>query len=204
MPVLAALLVSFPILSHLAVLGGMGEGASLGLVGLVTLLIVLRQSHLTRRVLVLLAGLGVGYGLWQIGQGVWAMQALPLFIYGALFLSFASTLRRGQEPLVSRIARAIRGELPPSAARYTRRVTQLWAGYFVLMFFVALGLALWAPLPVWSWFANVLGYGLTAAVFLLEFFVRRRVLRELSHPDLKGYFVQLARCDRTILRGREG
>ena len=63
-------------------------------------------------------------------------QLLPLKLYPALvnvvmLALFGASLRFGP-PLVERLARLQDPVLPPYAVAYTRRVTQVWCGFFVL------------------------------------------------------------------------
>jgi uncharacterized membrane protein len=89
---------------------------------------------------------------------------------GALF---AASLRRGREPVISRIARLDRGELSNELAVYTRRLTWIWTFFFAFMVLLCVLLALSAPLPVWSLFANIINYLLVGLLFFGEFVYRR-------------------------------
>ena len=54
-------------------------------------------------------------------------------IHVALAIMFGLTLRPGQEPLVTALARRVHGGLTPGMAAYSRKVTLVWSVYFVLM-----------------------------------------------------------------------
>ena len=70
------------------------------------------------------------------GLDVSALYLLQyLALHAALGALFARTLRPGHEPLVTRLARAVHGELPAPIMRYTRAVTFAWT-----LFFAAMGL----------------------------------------------------------------
>ena len=69
----------------------------------------------------------------------------PVLISLALLGLFAGSLCSGM-PIIERLARLSEPELPPAAVRYTRQVTWVWVGYFVVNASIASGLALWAPL----------------------------------------------------------
>ena len=59
----------------------------------------------------------------------------------------------------------------------------------------------WAPVALCSWFANVLGYVFTPALFLAEYAVRRLWLREVPHLGLIAYIRRLAGSDvRSVIR----
>jgi len=99
----------------------------------------------------------------------------------ALCALFARTLRRGEEPLVSRFARLSRGgRLAPDLVRYTRNLTRAWASFFLLMAVVSATLAVTAPLATWSLFSNLVNYLLVVVFFVVEYLYRR--LRYRHHP----------------------
>jgi uncharacterized membrane protein len=97
---------------------------------------------------------------------------------------FGRTLAPGRTPLVTAIARVVRGAdvLAPELERYTRAATRAWTGFFVALAAVSVALALLAPLDAWSLFANVLTAPLVAAMFAAEYAYRRR--RLAGHPHV--------------------
>jgi uncharacterized membrane protein len=129
----------------------------------------------------LLAAAGAVW-LW-LGPGTvpGTLLAVHVAVYLGLLWMFARTLRRGREALVTAIARRVRGGLPPEIAGYTRRVTQAWCVFFAGMAVASAALFLFAPLPVWSLFANLLNLPLIAAMFVGEYLVRITRFRHLRH-----------------------
>lgn len=122
---------------------------------------------------------GVGYPLasryaldhgWR---GAWLATQLPVLVYCALLLFFASTLRPGRVPLISRFARMEQGELSAELHAYTRRLTLVWCVFFAAMAGLAMGVAAWAPLWVWSLHTFFFSYLLIAMLFLGEYVYRR-------------------------------
>lgn len=106
-------------------------------------------------------------------------QSLPLKLYPvlvnvAMLAVFAFSLVRGPS-VVERLARLTDPELPPEAVRYTRRVTQIWCGFFVLNGLIALGTALWASERIWALYSGLIAYGLMGLLMGGEWLVRRRV-----------------------------
>lgn len=191
-----------PVSMHLLVLLGAAQWAIFPLFLIFSLLLLgSGRTSLPRWMAVSVLWLLAGFLWWQ-GETDWALFALPLIIYGMLLWVFAESLRAGSTPVATRFARLLRGEeLPPEVVGYTRNVTRFWVGYFLLVWLLMLGLALWAPLSVWSWVANLGGYVLTGGLFVLEFLFRRWHLRHLSHPGLVDYLLKLSRCDlRATLR----
>ena len=105
-------------------------------------------------------------------------------IHALLGLSFALTLRRGHEPLISRMARTVHGGLAPDMAAdmaaYCRRLTGVWVLYFGAM----TGLSVWVYLnlawSLWSMLANVITPAAIAALFVGEY-----LLRYWWHPEFE-------------------
>ncbi|MOA12225.1 hypothetical protein D3C78_1321990 [compost metagenome] len=62
--------------------------------------------------------------------------------------------------------------------RYTRRVTQVWALFFLANGLVVIALNLWAPLSWWTLYTGLIAYGLMGLLFAGEWLVRQRVRRQ--------------------------
>ncbi len=97
-----------------------------------------------------------------------------------LFWLFASTLRDGETPLITRLAQRVHGTLTPEIVRYTRGVTAAWAGFFIAQIGISLLLYFFTPFSVWLVFITFLTFPLLAFMFLLEYIFRR--LFHPSHP----------------------
>ena len=98
----------------------------------------------------------------------------PVLITLALLGLFAGSLCSGM-PIIERLARLSEPELPPAAVRYTRQVTWVWVGYFVVNASIASGLALWAPLSWWTLYTGLIAYLLMGLLFAGEWLVRQRI-----------------------------
>ncbi len=144
--------------------------------------------------LALLRALSSRQPLWwaaAAGTGLLAVlatvlnQALPLKLYPALVNAvmlavFGTSLRFGP-PLVERLARLQEPDLPPFAVAYTRRVTQVWSGFFVLNGSLALLTALYASDRAWMLYNGLLAYVMMGVLFAGEWLVRRRVKAAHAH-----------------------
>jgi uncharacterized membrane protein len=126
-----------------------------------------------------------------LGTGVLALvatavnQSLPLKLYPALvnavmLVIFATSLRFPPSA-VERLARLSEPELPPFAVVYTRHVTQVWCGFFILNGGLALVTALWASDQVWAFYNGLLAYVMMGVLFAGEWLVRRRVKAAHGH-----------------------
>lgn len=138
--------------------------------------------------LALLRALSTQQPLWWVTAGAAGLlallatvfnHALPLKLYPVLvnmmlLALFATSLRFGP-PVVERIARLQEPQLPPHAVAYTRRVTQVWCGFFVLNGALALITALWASDRIWALYNGLLAYLMMGMLFAGEWLVRQRV-----------------------------
>ena len=59
-------------------------------------------------------------------------RAISFLMLGWLAVFFGRTLRPGQVPLIERIARVSDPAMTLPLCRYTRRLTAVWCGYFVV------------------------------------------------------------------------
>jgi uncharacterized membrane protein len=132
-----------------------------------------------------------------------ALYGLPhAAAYLFLLWLFGRTLVRGREPLVTRLARSVRGALPPELEAYTRRLTLAWCAFFAAQLAVSallLGLGL---VQAWSLFVNVLNLPLVALMFAADYLyrlIRYRHLPQSSITEAVRAFAQ-DRASRSLQR----
>lgn len=111
------------------------------------------------------------------------MYIPPVLIPLSVLILFARSLRPGQVPIVTRVARQIRGELPPELERYTKLVTQCWVMLLAALAIWSILLALYAKPEFWSLMTNLVQYLILASVFLFEYLFRRWHFRHLQHES---------------------
>jgi len=140
---------------------------------------------------------GIGLAWYASAGGPYAVFVPPLAINLLMLWFFGRTLVPAREPLVTAIARLVRGRLDPEVERYARRVTWAWCGFFAANAAVSAALAALAPLAAWSLYTNVLAAPLLVLMFAAEYAYRRRRFPALEHvPPLRllerlvkaGYF----------------
>lgn len=104
----------------------------------------------------------------------YALFVPPVVINLAIGLVFAMSLRRAATPLVEQMMRfEYGGQAPPApVARYARRLTGVWVGYFAAVAALSVVLAIAAPLETWSLFVNVLSYVFAIALVITQFLYR--------------------------------
>jgi uncharacterized membrane protein len=114
----------------------------------------------------------------------------PLKLYPALVNLlmlglFSMSLWRGPS-MVERLARLRESNFPPAAIAYTRRVTQVWCGFFVVNGLVAVATALWASAAVWALYNGLLSYVAMGVLMGGEWLVRRRVRGRIAAEEASG------------------
>jgi uncharacterized membrane protein len=112
----------------------------------------------------------------------------PLKLYPALvnlvmFGLFAMSLWRGPT-VVERLARLRETNFPPAAIAYTRRVTQVWCGFFVVNGLIAVATALLASAAAWALYNGLLSYVAMGVLTGGEWLVRRRVRGRIAAAEL--------------------
>ena len=181
---------AYPAMSHLGVVTGEPRWAAAGLALLAWGLFATRVRG-TVAALVGLLTLGLGLGVSALLPTA-VLYAPPLALYVVLGALFAVSLRRGDEPMVSRFARIERGgELPADLARYTRILTGLWVLFFAAMAAISGALAVEGPIEAWSLFTNLLAYVLLAVFFLGEYLFRRARFRHHPHASFVEFLSRL-------------
>jgi uncharacterized membrane protein len=113
---------------------------------------------------------------WLVAHYSWVFLLEHAGVHALLCTVFGTTLRAGRTPMVTRFARIVHGTLSPALLVYTRSVTWAWTLYFGGISGLSLLLFLFAPVGIWSVFANLLGIPLLALMFIGEYAVRCHVL----------------------------
>jgi uncharacterized membrane protein len=151
-------------------------------------------------VLAVLTALPIGFGF-----GDALLDLTPALIAALVGWMFARTLLNGRRPLIARAVVAMDGPQlldDPAVARYTRRLTLIWALYQGALAAVGLLLALcawyrpqrWPALPGPRWFGVVLLPLAVAALILAEFALRPRLLPQAPPRSLYSFVRDLVRA----------
>lgn len=183
-----SLFALYPLLVHGAIVADLDADTALVLALVqagVTGLVVGRAAPRFRWIA--LAGAIALFGLsWRSARdGLLAASAIShAAIYVGLLALFGRTLLAGREPLITWIARRIRGSLTDEMLVYTRRVTIAWCLFFAGQLAMSALLFALAPPTVWSFFINVLDLPLVAAMFLTEYAYRLRKFWNYSHGSI--------------------
>ena len=131
------------------------------------------------RALGLLASVGVAVTASLRGWGADLMAWIAAAGFLLVAWTFAKTLRRGAEPLITSYCRLDYGVVPAECLGYTRRLTQLWALLMSALAIEAVAIQLSGHATTWLGPAGTINLAVLVAVFLGEHWLRR-----LLHPDL--------------------
>lgn len=190
------LALAYPLLAHLA---GARHDPAVAAIALADLsLVVLLHALLQRRIGAWLLLAAIVLGLSALARSHYALLPLllvPVALIGLVAWTFGRTLRHDRVPLITQIVAALDAlppmQLAPELRSYTRALTVAWAGLLGTLALVNLVLAMLAvpngllasvgivaPLAVseaqWSWFANILNWGIVGGFFVGEYLVRKR------------------------------
>ncbi|AZN36304.1 hypothetical protein [Iodobacter ciconiae] len=101
------------------------------------------------------------------------LKLYPVLINAVLCAAFALTLAYPPSA-IERLARLREPDLPESGILYTRRVTQVWCGFFIFNGCAALITAFWSD-AAWAIYNGLIAYLLMGALFLGEWIIRQRI-----------------------------
>lgn len=102
------------------------------------------------------------------------LRFYPVLMNGLMLLMFSYTLL-APPPMAERLARLREPDLDPRGVRYTRKVTWVWCGFFLLNGCVAAWTAVGASLAVWTLYNGLYAYLVMALVFAIEYLIRQRL-----------------------------
>lgn len=112
-----------------------------------------------------------------------------------------STLAPNHEPIITRIARLIRGNLTDDIKAYTRRVTWIWAWFSLALVVESTLLLRFAPIEITLIFFNFIHYALITALFLLEHAYRKFRFPHDSHITPLQLAVKLTSSGWSAMKG---
>lgn len=170
---LRALPVLITLLFPLALWLGDGRLSPAWLAGLLLLVGLLRLWSVTPTLATRYwAGGTVLLALLALFSGVsLPLRFYPVLVNGLFLAMFAYSLFLPPS-MVERLARLREADFPAVAIAYTRRVTQVWCGFFIVNGAIALYTALYGSLAQWSFYNGFLAYLLMGLLFAGEYCAR--------------------------------
>jgi len=97
-----------------------------------------------------------------------------------LLAAFTYTL--GHPPsMIEVFARVSNPDLPQDAIGYTRKVTMVWCGFFLINGLIALWTALLADIETWTLYNGLISYCAIGALVAGEVIFRRFLMKKRAH-----------------------
>lgn len=159
--------------------------------GLLAALLLLRQRRATAKLLsgtatgekLLLLGVLALSGTIIVSNSELLLRAYPAVMSFGMLALFATTLFRPPS-MIERFARLSKPDLSLDGVRYTRRVTQVWCGFFVINGAIALATVA-ASREIWLAWNGLISYLIMGSLFAGEWILRRRIMppHAADNPD---------------------
>lgn len=175
---LTLLTLAYPVLVYL----GLGHKIEPRWLALLLVAVALMRAAFGReRVWLLAAGGALVLAAFSfIGNQAMPLKLYPFLVSVTLLCVFSISLLY-PPTIIERLARLQEPELPASGVAYTRRVTQVWCGFFIFNGSVSLVTALVGSDAVWALYNGIVSYALMGILFVGEWVVRKRVKAKASH-----------------------
>lgn len=187
---IAAAAIGYAVLAHLSNsrpgASALGVVLATGPLLLVPVILAWRSRYRLGALLLVVLAAALVYEYWRVLAQYfpWLYLLQQAGAYGLLGLAFGRSLAPARVPLCTEWATTLHGPLRPALARYTRAVTQAWTLFFALVTSALLALFAFAPLSVWSAFANFGTFPLVVAMFVGEYIVRRCLLPDVQQGGI--------------------
>lgn len=118
--------------------------------------------------------------LWSwLTNSASGLKLYPVLVNACLLIFFAWSLKVPPS-MIERFARVQDPQLSERGVHYTRQVTKVWCGFFILNGGIALGTVFWASDAVWAVYNGLIAYLAMGTLFAGEWLVRQRVMRASS------------------------
>lgn len=115
------------------------------------------------------------------------LQYYPVAMNVLMFVFFFASLLRPPS-VIEQFARITNPDLPEAGIAYTRKVTMVWCGFFVLNGSMALYTVVGTSLGFWAVYNSAVSYSLMGVLFAGEYLVRRVVQRrEAASAGSRGW-----------------
>jgi uncharacterized membrane protein len=159
--------------------------------GAATLLAIVWRAGWAARFAVVAASLGVFW--WSVrAAAFWDPRWIYLIqhagIHAVMGAYFLSTLYPPQTAIVTRMAALTRKTMPAEVVAYTRKLTGVWATYFLAMAALSLALFVWGIYSgdIWAWsiLSNALTWPAIGLLACVEYFYRVRRFPNDEHIGL--------------------
>jgi uncharacterized membrane protein len=177
LPVLAAASVTYPFLVYFGLPLLSARTLFLVLIAFICLRAALFATSKRWGAAALTCGLAIGIAAlgWWAGE-LHAMRLYPVLVSGLLACVFSLTLHT-PPPMIERLARLRTPDLDAYAIGYTRRLTEVWVGFFILNGGISAWTAFAGTLDQWMLYNGLISYILIGVLFVGEWPVRALLRR---------------------------
>jgi uncharacterized membrane protein len=130
-----------------------------------------------RRYTLLLAFAGIALVVVTfVSNSSFGLKLYPLLINLGLLAVFAYSLKY-PPTVIERIARLSDPELPESAILYTRQVTRLWCGFFIVNGLISFYTSLFSSIAIWTLYNGLIAYALIGILLAAEYLYRLLIVK---------------------------
>lgn len=105
-----------------------------------------------------------------------SVRLYPVFMNAAMLAAFVATLWKPPS-MIEQFARVFEPDLPESGVRYTRKVTLVWVGFFLVNGAIALWSVMQPGWSTWVFYNGFIAYMAAGLLFAGEYVVRQSVRR---------------------------
>lgn len=220
-PIAGIFACAYPVAAHVAI----ARGSLRWTIAAIALLAgaALAPALLAGRIFAWLLVPALAAACWALAKTatpVMLLYVAPVLVPAFLAWFFGHTLLDARTPFIAQLIELVhRDREPPEPAvwAYARKLTRAWTIFFIALASINLALAALAepnglllasgvrpPITVpqywWSLFANVIGYLLVAAFFVIEYAYRRRRFPQQPFRSLYDFLRQVGAVMPRLLR----
>lgn len=180
------LVALYPVLIYFGLksLGTVVIGGLLGIVFLIRLVLFVSTEKARRWLPMSLAALGVILPVSaSIMDSALLLRLYPVSVNAVLLAAFSYTLGRPPS-MIEIFARVRNPDLPPEAVSYTRKVTFVWCGFFLINGLIALWTALAAGIETWTLYNGLISYFAIGTLIAGEFTFRHFLMHKRSKSGI--------------------
>ena len=172
--VLAAVTLTYPFVVYVVLQHYGARALAVPLCAVALLRFAIGRERLWAGIVLVTAVLAVATLVWDVSTPA---KLYPAAVNLGLLAVFAHSLRHPPS-VAERIARVREPDLPPQAVAYTRRVTMVWCGFFIVNAAIATALAVVGSDAAWTLYSGGIAYGAAGLLFAGEFLARQHVRRK--------------------------
>lgn len=201
-------IIAYQVLVHLALTKSNADPVRIALLVLpmvaLACWILLRSSNRLLWLLILVIAAGATFLLAHgEGLGLAAVYGVPhAAAYLFMLWLFGRTLVQGEEALITRLSRQVRGALPACMETYTRRLTWAWCVFFAAQLAASALLLKFGSVETWSLFINVLNFPLVSLMFAGDYLYRVARYRDFPQSSIAEAVQAYAKDRVSSLRAR--